>query len=374
MAKTKKRTTKKRAKSKAIETGEPSDFITELVDELESEGGEGTAQILGSDERAIKIRGVVSTQCYQADEALGRGGIPLARLTIIHGKEGCGKTTICLHLVAECQRMGGIVLYIDKEYKLDPDYAKAIGVDTKRLIISQPGTLEKVYKIIKATIKKAAEYRKRTGKRVPVLIVLDSINAALAAAVINGDEDDKHVAPQARVHSRELPQVIMEASKEDVALVFISQYRKKIGGMTFGDGNDIAGGNAPRYYASVIMQVTKIGTTKEDDEKVSNKTRIECVKNQVAPPFRKGEFEIRYGIGIDRIASLLDAALDRGVIVQKGAWFSHDGDRIGQGRANVLEFLREHEDVRMAVELDYQAALAEGRSGSTDSDEDDADE
>jgi recombination protein RecA len=352
---------KRGAKSKALETGEPSDFITELVEALEEEGGAGTAQVLGSDERAIKIRGVISTQCYQADEALGRGGIPLGRLTIIHGKEGCGKTTFCLHLVAECQAMGGIVLYIDKEYKLDPDYAKSIGVDTKRLIISQPGTLEAVYRIIKRTIAKAADYRVKTGKRVPILIVLDSINAALAKAVIDGDEDDKHVAPQARVHSRELPQVIMTASKEDVALVFISQYRKKIGGMTFGDGNDIAGGNAPRYYASVIAQITKIGTTKEDDEKVSNKTRIECVKNQVAPPFRKGEFEIRYGIGIDRTASLLDAALDHGIVQKSGAWFSFDGERVGQGRANVLEFLNEHDDVRGMIELDYKTKMDEGK-------------
>ena len=262
--------------------------------------------------------------------------------------------------------MGGVVVYIDKEYKLDPDYAKKIGVDTKRLVISQPGTLEQVYKIIKATISKAASYRKATGKRVPVLIVLDSINAALAKAVIDGDEDAHHVAPQARVHSRELPQCIMLASKEDVALVFISQYRKKIGGMTFGDGNDIAGGNAPRYYASVISQITRIGTTKEDDIKTSNKTRIECVKNQVAPPFRRGEFEIRYGIGIDRTASLLDAALEHGVIDKSGAWMSFDGERIGQGRANVLEFLNEHEDIKASIELDYKTAVAEARESGDD--------
>jgi recombination protein RecA len=354
MARTKQTTSpkkkgKKKAKADSVPRG-PGDFINGLVADLEAIGGEGTAQVLGSEARAIKIRGVISTQSRTLDAAIGRGGIPLGRLTILHGKEGSGKTTLCLHLVAETQKRGGVVLYIDKEYKLDPDYAANIGVDIKHLIISQPSYLERVYEIIEATIKKAAAYRKATKKRVPILIILDSMNAAIAKERLEGKVEAKHVAPEARIHSQNLPRIIALLSKEDVALVYVSQYRKKIG-VKFGDPNETAGGGAPKYYASLMLKVEYIGKEKEAGEAVASRTRVKCVKNQISPPFKEAEFEIKYGIGIDKVASLLDAAIEAGVVEKSGAWFKHGKLRLGQGRPNVLEFIREDEQVLNDIEL-----------------------
>jgi recombination protein RecA len=349
-----KKTTKKKGKKSAGEgkadaaTG-PADFIKGLVVDLEAMGGEGTAQVLGSEAHAIKIRGVISTQSRELDAAIGRGGIPLGRLTIIHGKEGSGKTTLCLHLVAEAQRLGGVVLYIDKEYKLDPDYAAKIGVDNNRLIISQPSTLEQVYSIILATIEKATSYRERTGKRIPILIILDSMNAAIAKARFEGDAEDKHIAVEARVHSQMLPQVIPVLSKEDVSLVMISQYRSKIG-VVMGDKNEIAGGKAPRYMASLMLKVEYIGKEKDGDEAVGSKTRVTCVKNQIAPPFKQAEFEIKWGVGIDKIGSLLDACINASIVEVAGSWFKCGADRLGQGRQNVLERIKEEDELREMLE------------------------
>lgn len=353
----------KRKPGKAEQAKGPADFINELVDELEALGGAGTAQRLGSDARAIKIKGVISTQCRTLDAALGRGGVPTGRFTIIHGPEGGGKTTLCLHLVAETQRRKGIVLYIDKEYKLDPDYARTIGVDIDNLIISQPPHLERVYAIIKATIKKAAKWRKQGRLIGPVLIVLDSMNSAIAKARLEGKETDKHVAVEARVHSDELPKVIPMLAEEDVALVFISQYRKKIG-IKFGNPNVIAGGECPKFSASVMIKIERIGKVKASGEPIGSRTKATVVKNQVAPPFQVAEFDIAWGIGIDRVSSTLESAVDAGVINKSGAFFylgkapkkkatakEKEGCvMLGQGQANVIELMREDPEVMAEIE------------------------
>ena len=312
-------------------------MISEILGEI---GGEDGAQLLGSEGLAIKIRGTISTQAPGVDAAIGRGGIPLGRLSILHGAEGSGKTTLALHIVAEAQRLGGVAIYADKEYKLDPEYAANIGVDTSRLIITQPPHLEKVFDTAEKVIKKAAAHRNRTGERVPILFVLDSMNAAITKAQLEGEWTDKHMAPQARVYSELLPKIIPQVSKEDVALLFISQVRQKMN-IQFGDADDIAGGKAPKFYASLIMKVTRIGNTKEDGEKIANNVRVECVKNQIAPPFKKAECKIVYGKGFDKEDSLIWLAEKNGIIQKAGAYFKHDGENIGQGVKAASEKLRE---------------------------------
>lgn len=348
-----------KGKGKAVESEpEDQDLIGDMVDALVAIGGEGTAQVLGSDAAAIKIRGVISTQCSQLDKAIGRGGIPLGRLSIIHGPEMSGKTTIALHIVAETQRRGGIAIYIDKEYKLDPDYARAIGVDIKRLIISQPDHLERIYELIDGSIDIASKFRKKTGTRVPVLVVLDSINAAITKVQFEGSFEDKHVAPQARVHSENLPKVIPRVSKEDVALLFVAQDRTNIGKM-FGDPVELAGGKAVRYYASLVLQVKNMGAVKDpgDGDKVAQKTRVECRKNQISMPFKRAEFEIRHGVGVDQTAGLLDQALELKIITysvsektgKRTTWLQFDGKKFANGRAQAWEQLNEDAELRMDV-------------------------
>ena len=311
-----------------------------LVDEILSTlGTEDGAQLLGSDGLAIKIRGVIPTQCPSVDLAIGRGGIPLGRLTIAHGAEGSGKTTLALHIVASCQQQGGVAIYMDKEYKLDPDYARNIGVDTSRLIIVQPPYLEKVFSKCGSIIKKAAENRAQTGERTPILVVLDSMNAAITKSEFEGSYEDNTIAAQARVWSRSLPKLIPQVNKEDIALLFISQVRQKIDVM-YGKKDDIAGGNAPRFYASLIMDVKGLSATKEDGEKVSNKIRVECIKNQIAPPFKKAECEIVYGRGIDKELSLLVAAEKLGLAKLTGTWWAYRNRKFGPGHKKAAEMLR----------------------------------
>ncbi len=333
MAKSKDKKSKKGKKGKA-----PSKpLLAEIMDEI---GGEGGAQLLGSEGLAIKIRGVISTQCPSIDWAIGRGGIPLGRLSVISGKEGSGKTTLALHIVAECQRQGGVAVYMDKEYKLDPDYARSIGVDTDKLVIIQPSYLESVFGTYDRVIQKAAAHREATGKRTPILLVLDSMNAAITKAEFEGEWDDKHMAPQARVYSQLLPRLIPDVSREDIALLWISQVRQKLN-VQYGDPDDICGGKAPKFYASLILKVTRIGSGKKDGERISNKLRVEAVKNQIAPPFKRAEAEVMYGVGIDRERSLIWIAEKLGIVEQSGAYFKHEGHNIGQGMEASAEELRE---------------------------------
>jgi len=316
-------------------------LLTDVLDELKGADG---AQLLGSQDLSIKIKGVIPTGCPSVDAAIGRGGIPRSRLTVLHGQEGSGKTTLALHIVASCQQMGGIVIYIDKEYKLDPEYAAALGVDLDKVIIIQPAYLERVFSISEQIVKKVKKHREESGVDAPILIVLDSMNAAIAKSQYEGEWDDKHYAPQARVFSELMPKLIPDVSKEDVALLFISQIRKKIGVM-FGSDEEICGGWAPKVYASLIMGITKLSATKEDGEKVSNRIRVECFKNQIAPPFKKAECEIVYGKGIDKERSLLWIAEQKGIVKRKGAWYNYGKHRLGQGVAAAANNLKKHPGV-----------------------------
>lgn len=343
----------RRRTTKAKATEAPSDFITELVDELVKEGGPGTAQILGGDGLKIAVRGLISTRIVSLDRAIGRAGIPLGRLTIIHGPESSGKTTLALMLVAECQAMGGVVVYIDVEYKLDPEYAATLGVDLDRLVISQPPYLERVFAIIEKATLRARALRSKTGKRVPILIVLDSMNAAISKVQFEGDWDDADsYAPQARVYSQKLPKIIPIISKEDVAVLFISQIREKIG-ITFGNKDKVAGGKAPKFYASLMLDVGNMGKIKgegaDDDEKASKafrtgqRTRVIVRKNQIAPPFKEAEFDIVYGKGVDLVGDIFDIAVAEGAIEKSGSWYSVGGKRLGQGKDNAKRNLTERD-------------------------------
>jgi recombination protein RecA len=305
----------------------------------------GSAMLLGDDILKMKIRGVISTQIPELDAAIGRGGVPFGRLTIVHGGEGSGKTTLCLHLVAEVQRMGGVAVYIDKEYKLDPEYAAKVGVDIKSLIISQPSYLEKVFDLTDGIIKKVAAIRKARGKRIPILIVLDSLNACITKTEFEGEYGDKTVAAVARLLSAKLPKLIPQVSQEDVALVFISQVRQKIGVM-FGDDEETAGGKAPKFYASLLIHVKRRGTERDEKsgEKVANVVQFECKKNQIAPPFRKAQVKVEYGKGFNRTLSLINRAIELGVLTKKGSWVHWKDTPLGQSVDKACEYLENEKE------------------------------
>lgn len=300
--------------------------------------GDPSAMLLGDSKMSIKIRGVISTQVPTIDYAIGRGGIPSGRLTILHGGEGSGKTTLALHLAAETQRQGGRVYYIDKEHKLDLDYANAVGVDVDAMYYSTPNHLEGAFDVMGKVIEVFAAHAAKTKKRVPHLIVLDSMNAAISKAEFEGEWTDQHMAPQARVYSRLLPKLIPLVAQTDVALLWISQVRQKMN-VTYGDADEIAGGKSARFYASLIIDVKKIGVAKEGDEKIGSKVKIACKKNQIAVPFKEAEVEISYGRGFNKTRALIDLAEGHGLIEKDGSWFAYKGERLGQGYVNACEYL-----------------------------------
>lgn len=333
---------KKKSKGGSKEIKIEKDLVSKLSNEIVEElsGKDGKAQMLGSNELGIKIRGVIPTSVPGIDLAIGRGGIPRSRLTILHGFEGSGKTTLALHVVAQCQRMGGIVVYMDKEYKLDPDYAKKVGVDIDRLIVKQPGSLEDIYEAIQGIIHVVAT--KKEKKKPPILIVLDSLNAAVSKSMISADLDKAAVGSIARVHSKALPIVLPEVSKHDITLLFISQMRTKIG-VLFGDPAEIAGGHALKHYASLIIRVDSLTGKKEKEkgEFISNAVKIRCTKNQIALPFKTAECRIIYGKGFDRSHSLFQASLDSGVIEEKGTWYYWRGEKIVRGAKAMIKAIRQ---------------------------------
>lgn len=348
--------TKKAAKAKATKRKPSSGFgsapldpddIKEVLAGLRKDVGSDVMLADGTD-LDVSLRGVISTRCAVLDDAIGRGGVPLGRLTILHGPEGCGKTTLALQIVAECQQMGGIAIYLDKEYKLDMEYAEALGVDRGRLFIHQPPTLETAFEFMEAGIKHAVKLRERLGRRVPVCIVLDSMNAAITKAQFEGKWDQQHMAPQARGYSGGLPKLMPLVYKDDVALVWVSQVRQKMN-VQFGNDEEIAGGKGPRFYASLIIHIKRIGSVKKDDEAYGNITKAEVRKNQVAPPFKKCQFVIKYGHGIDNERAILDLAVDKDIVEKSGSWYAYKGDRIGQGLDASADALRKQPETRDAI-------------------------
>ena len=305
--------------------------------------GKGSVMRLGQREKAVEAE-AVSTGSLGLDIALGIGGLPRGRVIEIYGPESSGKTTLALHAVAEVQKRGGTAAYVDAEHALDPGYAKKLGVDTEELLISQPDTGEQALEITDTLV--------RSGS--VDVVVIDSVAALTPKAELDGEMGDSLPGLQARLMSQALRKLTGSISRSNTIVIFINQIRMKIGVM-FGSPETTTGGNALKFYASVRLDIRRIGAIKDRDEVVGNQTRVKVVKNKMAPPFRQVEFDIMYGSGISKSGELLDLGVKAGVVEKSGAWFSYNNQRIGQGRENSKQFLEENPEIANAIESQVRA-------------------
>jgi len=338
---------------------------------IEKQFGKGSLMRLG-DEAAVPVQSI-PTGAVALDIALGIGGIPRGRVTEIYGPESSGKTTVALHVVAEAQKAGGIAAFIDAEHALDPVYAQALGVDINELLVSQPDNGEQALEIADMLVRSNAVD----------VIVIDSVAALTPRAEIEGEMGDSHVGLQARLMSQALRKLAGSLHRSNCSAIFINQLREKIGVM-FGSPETTPGGRALKFYSSVRLDVRRIETLKDGADAVGNRVRVKVVKNKVAPPFRQAEFDILYGIGISREGSLIDMGVEEGIIRKAGAWFTYDGDQLGQGKENARTFLREHPDVAQEIERrilekvgvsgSVAAAAVAAAAAAADDDEDAADD
>ncbi len=307
--------------------------------QIERAFGKGSIMRLGQSGQAVETE-VVSTGSISLDIALGLGGLPRGRVVEIYGPESSGKTTLALHVIAEAQKRGGTCAFIDAEHALDPSYANKLGVNVDELLISQPDAGEQALEIADTLVRSGA---------LDVLVV-DSVAALVPRAELEGEMGDQLPGLQARLMSQALRKLTSSISRSQTLVIFINQIRMKIGVM-FGSPETTTGGNALKFYSSVRLDIRRIGAIKDRDSVVGNQTRVKVVKNKLAPPFRVVEFDIMYGEGISKTGELLDLGVQAGVVEKSGAWFSHDGQRIGQGRENAKGFLREHPEMAQTIEL-----------------------
>ncbi len=308
------------------------------ISKIEKDFGKGSIMKLGASVASMNVE-AIPTGCLSLDLALGVGGVPRGRVVEIYGPESSGKTTVALHMVAAVQRDGGIAGFIDAEHALDPVYAKNIGVDIDNLYISQPDNGEQALEITETMVRSGAVD----------IIIVDSVAALVPKAEIDGDMGDSHVGLQARLMSQALRKLTGIISRTNCIVIFINQLREKVGVM-FGNPETTTGGRALKFYSSIRLEVRKIESLKQAGEFIGNRTRIKVVKNKVAPPFKEAEFDIMFGQGISREGDILDIAADLNIIQKSGAWFAYDGGKIGQGRENAKQYLREHTDVCEEVE------------------------
>ncbi|WP_426749383.1 recombinase RecA [Myxococcus sp. Y35] len=306
---------------------------------VERQFGKGSIMRLGNDEPLMRDVQAIPTGSISLDIALGVGGVPKGRIIEIFGPESSGKTTLCLHIVAEAQKRGGICGYVDAEHALDVGYARKLGVRTDDLLLSQPDTGEQALEI--------AEMLVRSGA-IDVLVV-DSVAALVPKAELEGEMGDAHMGVQARLMSQALRKLTGTIAKSQTCVIFINQIRMKIGVM-FGNPETTTGGNALKFYASQRLDIRRIGAIKNGENVVGSRTRVKVVKNKVAPPFKEVEFDIMYGTGISREGDLIDLASNESIVEKSGSWFSFNGERIGQGRENVKDYLREHPEVMKDIE------------------------
>lgn len=311
--------------------------IESAMTQIEKQFGKGSVMKLG-EKKAVNI-GAISTGSLSLDIGLGIGGVPRGRIVEIYGPESSGKTTVALHIIAEAQKTGGAVAFIDAEHALDPVYAKALGVDIDNLIISQPDTGEQALEICEALVRSGAID----------VIVVDSVAALVPKAEIEGEMGDSHVGLQARLMSQALRKLAGSINKSNTVTIFINQLREKVGIM-FGNPETTPGGRALKFYSSVRMDVRKIDTIKQGDEFLGNRTRVKIIKNKVAPPFKQAEFDIMYGKGISRVGNILDVGVNEGIVQKSGAWFSYGEVRLGQGRENSKKFLTENSQIALEIE------------------------
>jgi recombination protein RecA len=326
--------------------------------QIERAFGKGSIMRMGSKGTGEAID-VISSGSLGLDLALGIGGLPRGRVIEIYGPESSGKTTLALHAIAEAQKRGGVCAFIDAEHALDPTYARKLGVDVDNLLISQPDTGEQGLEIADTLV--------RSGS-IDVLVI-DSVAALVPRAELEGEMGDTHVGLHARLMSQALRKITGSVSRSNTMLIFLNQIRLKIGVM-FGNPETTTGGNALKFYASIRMEIRRIGSIKDREEVTGNHTRVKVVKNKLAPPFRQIEFDIMFGEGISKVGELIDLGVKAGVVEKSGAWFSYDSQRIGQGRENAKQFLRDHPNVSDAIEKrirEQSATVAEALMVSPDS-------
>ena len=316
--------------------------------QIDRQFGKGSVMRLGSDERAPVA--VIPTGSIALDVALGIGGLPRGRIIEIYGPESSGKTTLTLHAIANAQAAGGIAAFIDAEHALDPEYAKALGVDIDQLLVSQPDTGEQALEI--------ADMLVRSGS--VDLVVIDSVAALVPRAEIEGDMGDTHVGLQARLMSQALRKLTGGLSQTGTTMIFINQLREKIG-VFFGSPETNSGGKALKFYASVRLDIRRIETLKEGTDAVGNRTRVKVVKNKMAPPFKQAEFDILYGTGISREGSLIDFGVEQEIVKKSGAWYTYEGDQLGQGKENARKYLLQFPDTADEIERKILTTLGVGK-------------
>ncbi len=340
-------------------TSDKQKALDSALAQIERQFGKGSIMRLGGDNPVKDIEST-STGSLGLDIALGIGGLPKGRVVEIYGPESSGKTTLTLHVVAEEQKKGGVCAFVDAEHALDPQYARKLGVNLDELLISQPDTGEQALEIVDTLVRSGAVS----------LVVVDSVAALTPKAELEGDMGDATVGAQARLMSQAMRKLTASISRSNCMVIFINQIRQKIGVM-FGSPETTTGGNALKFYASVRLDIRRIGAIKDRDEVVGNQTRVKVVKNKVAPPFKQVEFDIMYGEGISKTGELLDLGVKAGVVEKSGAWFSYGDERIGQGRENAKQFLKDHPDVAHAIEDRIRASHGLDFGLSADGDGDD---
>jgi recombination protein RecA len=329
----------------ADQKAERNRAVDTAISQIERQFGKGSIMKLGTKEAVVPIS-VISTGSISFDAALGVGGVPRGRVSEIFGPESSGKTTIALQVIAEAQKNGGMAAFVDAEHALDPIYAKKLGVDVDNLLVSQPDYGEQALEIAEALVRSGA---------IDVLVV-DSVAALVPKAELDGEMGDSHVGLQARLMSQALRKLTGIVAKSRTCLIFINQIREKIGVM-FGNPETTTGGRALKFYSSVRIDIRRIGAIKDGDQVVGSRTKVKIVKNKTAAPFREAEFDIVYGEGISHEGDLIDLAVNLNLVEKSGAWFSYKSDRIGQGRENAKQFLKENADIREKLEAEVRKAL-----------------
>lgn len=342
----KKSSVSKNDKQKAVVTKEEKEkALAAAMAQIEKQFGKGSIMKLGSDNRNMAV-GAIATGSVSLDIATGIGGIPKGRIIEIYGPESSGKTTLTLHIIAEAQKAGGRAAFIDAEHALDPEYAATLGVDIVELLVSQPDTGEQALEICEMLVRSNAID----------IVVVDSVAALVPKAEIQGDMGDSHVGLQARLMSQALRKLTGAINRSNCAVVFINQLREKVGVM-FGNPETTTGGRALKFYSSMRIDVRKVESIKVGDQIIGNRTKAKIVKNKVAPPFKQAEFDIMYGQGISREGDVLDCAVERRLVEKAGAWYSYDGNRIGQGRENVKKYLAEHPEIMEEISAKLKEML-----------------
>lgn len=324
--------------------------LTAALGQIERQFGKGSVMRLGDNQAPRDIE-AISTGSIGLDVALGIGGLPRGRIVEIYGPESSGKTTLTLQVIAECQKMGGTAAFVDAEHALDPSYAEKLGVNVDDLLVSQPDTGEQALEITDMLVRSSAVD----------IVVVDSVAALTPKAEIEGDMGDHHVGLQARLMSQALRKLTANIKRSNTLVIFINQIRMKIGVM-FGNPETTTGGNALKFYSSVRLDIRRTGAIKKGDEILGNETKVKVVKNKVSPPFKLAHFDILYGQGISREGEIITLGTELGLIDKSGAWYSYNGERIGQGKDNVRQFLKEHTDMAQEIEANVRAQLLPERN------------